>query len=123
MCNLHYQTLKSDDTTKSSIDVSKRITVTIEPNPFKLTKEQGESMRKNVTSMIRDSIDPMIECDKGWFSVPQKHFNEARVVAMQSCGSDYNIYSTPGLIDLIRWAYINDIDYEVIPLTKNIEQR
>ena len=59
--------------------------------------------------------NPMIECDKAYFSVSKQHFNEARVVAMQAYGSDNNIYSAPRLIDLVRWAHIKGYDYNVIP--------
>jgi len=54
-----------------------------------------------------------IECDKGWFSVPLCHLKEARVIAEHSY--DVNMSTKPKLMDLVKWAYINGIDYEVIP--------
>ena len=145
MCNndIHYQTLKSDSAAKSSIDTSMCIPFVVEPNPFKLTKDQGESIRRNIASMAIDvdnpfteepSIilcrpeyldaakkvldatkkpNPKIECDKGWFSIPICHLKEARVVAEHSY--DVNMSVKPKLMDLVKWAYINGIDYNVIP--------
>jgi len=155
MCSndIHYQTLKSDSTAKSSIDTSMCIPFTVEPNPLKLTKEQSDLMRSNITSMLRNSVNkntdtiyeveptiilcrpeyldaakqilnnanPKIECDKGWFSVTEEHFKEALVVANESymqvyVSSDW-ICDKPKLMDLVKWAYINGIDYNVIPFS------
>jgi len=118
MCDLHYQTLESDSTAKSNIDTSICIPFTVEPNPFKLTKEQGESMRRNVTSMVLNVDTPFIEEPSIILCRPE-YLDAAKKILDSTKKNSTDITKTP----TIKHDFIPDRIYRVYSYTNSIPIR